>query len=339
MVKTRSQKVLEARVLNDLRLAFKIDEIREVVFGQQGYDAVWFCSRPGRTTKEFVLMMAMEEIMNEDMNIAAGRLKACGVPRHCTTKKGEDYLYLLPDLAREKKCRRLRDEVSLEYVQGVVKDSRTDGFCYYLAQFDYGLTVPLSNLAKGIMNLIGACPTQLNCNFWEVILVCENLNGRWVISGSGSRISVMDILEYYAMKYVTATDDAYLSSSSLQPPFFDLSSAGYKVARKESFIDFVAREGSELELVLKDLGINRYKRVASRNDKVKRSQAQRKMVGKAPNAIKENVSISKYNTPLKFAQPNDMPDAAVEMATILSKEVQKLTMRKIVMMGSVLEVG
>ncbi|KAF6169361.1 hypothetical protein GIB67_016531 [Kingdonia uniflora] len=40
MVKTRSQRAVEARALNDLCYAFKIDEIREAIFGQQGYDAV-----------------------------------------------------------------------------------------------------------------------------------------------------------------------------------------------------------------------------------------------------------------------------------------------------------
>ncbi|KAF6149798.1 hypothetical protein GIB67_017531 [Kingdonia uniflora] len=40
-----------------------------------------------------------------------------------------------------------------------------------------------------------------------------------------------------------------------------------KVLRKESFIDIVAREGTELEDVLKELEISRFKRVASKDDK------------------------------------------------------------------------
>ncbi|KAF6156695.1 hypothetical protein GIB67_017831 [Kingdonia uniflora] len=221
--------------------------------------------------------------------------------RTCSVSQGGDYL--MPDLAQEKKCRHLGDEVSLEYAQGIVKDSQTDGFCCYLAQFNYGLTIPLSNLAKSVMNWIGACPAQLNCNFWEVILVCKTLNGRWAASGSERRITAKDFLEYYAVKYVTATNGAYLLSSSSRPYFFDLSSAGrvrndnllwvsgeclqrsdeeplelnnrtitkginYKVLRKESFIDVVSREGTELEAVLNELEITRFKRVASKDDKL-----------------------------------------------------------------------
>ncbi|KAF6175842.1 hypothetical protein GIB67_003330 [Kingdonia uniflora] len=133
----------------------------------------------------------------------------------------------------------------------------------YRVQFDYGLTLPLSNLAKSVMNMIGACLAQLNCNFWEVILVCETHNERWAASGSERRITAKDFLEYYAVKYVTTTDGI-----------------SYKVSRKESFIDAVAREGIELESVLKELEISRFKRVASKDDKVRRSQAKWRMAGK-----------------------------------------------------------
>ncbi|KAF6169771.1 hypothetical protein GIB67_018564 [Kingdonia uniflora] len=239
--------------------------------------------------------------------------------RTCNVSKGGDYLYLLPDLAKEKKCMHFGDKVSLEYVQGIVKDSRTNGFCCYLAQFDYGLTLPLSNLAKSVMNLIGVCPAQLNCKFWEVIFVCKTLNGRWAASGSEKRIPAKDFLEYYAVKYVIATNGAYLCSSSARPCFFDLSSAGRvwndnllwvfgeclqrsdeeplelnnrtitKVSRKESFIDAVAREGTELEAVLKELEISWFKRVASKDDK---NLAKRKAVkrGVAPHSM-SSVSI------------------------------------------------
>ncbi|KAF6150885.1 hypothetical protein GIB67_020968 [Kingdonia uniflora] len=100
----------------------------------------------------------------------------------------------------------------------------------YRAHFDYGLTLPLSNLVKSVMNMIGACPVQLNYNFWEVILVCEALNKRWAASGSESMITAKDFLEYYSVKYVTTTDGI-----------------SCKVSRKESFIDFVAKEGTEHE--------------------------------------------------------------------------------------------
>ncbi|KAF6139214.1 hypothetical protein GIB67_040361 [Kingdonia uniflora] len=240
------------------------------------------------------------------------------------------------------------EEVSLEYVQGIVKDSRTDGFCCYLAQFDYGLMLPLSNLAKSAMNLIGACSTQLNCNFWEVILVCVTLNERWAASGYERRITAKDFLEYYVVKYVTATDGAYFSSSSSRPCFFDPSSAGQvwndnlswvsgeclrrydeeplelnnrtitKVSRKESFIDAVAREGTELEAVLKELEISRFKRVASKDDKVRRSQAKRRMYAKTSGSMEQKLSTPELNTPLKLALLNEMLDGPVDMATVSS---------------------
>ncbi|KAF6151879.1 hypothetical protein GIB67_010453 [Kingdonia uniflora] len=182
--------------------------------------------------------------------------------RTCSVSQRGDYLYLLPDLAKEKKCRRLGDEVSLEYVQGVMKDSQTDGFCCYLSQFDYGLTLPLSNLAKSVMNLIGGI--------------------------------------------------------------------NYKVSRKESFIDIVAREGTELETVLKELEISRFKRVASKDDKVRRSQAKRRLAGKTPGSMEEKLSTPELNTPLKLARLNEIPDCPVDVATVSSTVVRNLAKRKAV---------
>ncbi|KAF6151355.1 hypothetical protein GIB67_040628 [Kingdonia uniflora] len=250
--------------------------------------------------------------------------------RTCNVRQGEDYLYLLPDLAKEKICRRLGDEVSLEYIQGVVKESRTDGFCCYLAQFDYGLTLPLSNLAKSVMNMIGACPAQLNCNFWEVILVCETLNERWTASSSESRITAKDFLEYYAVKYVTRSDEEPLKLNNITIT----KGISCKVSRKESFIDSVAKEGTELEVVLKKLGINRFKRVASKDDKVRRSQAKRRMAGKTPGSMEEKMLTPELNTPLKLARLNEMPDGQVDMATVSSIVVQNLAKWKAVKRGA-----
>ncbi|KAF6153923.1 hypothetical protein GIB67_023700 [Kingdonia uniflora] len=242
--------------------------------------------------------------------------------RTCSVSQGGDYMYLLPDLAKEKKYRRLGDEVSLEYVQGAVKDSRTDGFCCYLAQFVSGLTLPLRNLAKSVMNMIGACRAQLNYNFWEVILVCETLNERWVASGSERRITAKDFLEYYAVKYVATTDSAYLwqvwndnllwgSGECLQRSDEEplelnnrtiTKGISCKVLRKESFIDAVAGEGTELEAVLKELEISRFKRVASKDD--------------------------------KLAQLNEIPDGPVDMATISTTVVRNLAKRKAIKTGA-----
>ncbi|KAF6155898.1 hypothetical protein GIB67_039229 [Kingdonia uniflora] len=204
---------------------------------------------------------------------------------------------------------------------------------------------------------------------YRVILVCETLNRRWVASGSERRITAKDFLEYYAVKYVTVTDGAYLSSSSSRPCFFDLSSAGRvwndnllwasgeclqrsdeeplelnnrtitkgincKVSRKESFIDVVAREGTELEAVLKDLEISRFKRVPSKDDKVRRSQVKRRLAGKTSGSMEEKLSTPELNTPLKLARLIEIPDGLVDMATVSSTVVRNLAKRKAVKWGA-----
>ncbi|KAF6173102.1 hypothetical protein GIB67_004205 [Kingdonia uniflora] len=239
--------------------------------------------------------------------------------RTCSVSQGGDYLYLLPKLAKEKKCRHLGDEVSLEYVQGVVKDSRTD---------------------------------------------------RWPASGSEKRITAKDFLEYYAVKFVTATNGAYHCSSSARPCFFDLSSAGRvwndnllwvsgeciqqsdeeplelnnrtitkgincKLSRKESLIDVVVREGTELDVVLKELEISWFKRVASKDGKVRRSQAKRRLVGKTSGSMEEKLITSKLNIPLKLARLNEILDGPVDMATVSSTAVRNLAKRKAVKRGVV----
>ncbi|KAF6146732.1 hypothetical protein GIB67_009018 [Kingdonia uniflora] len=132
----------------------------------------------------------------------------------CSVSQGGDYLYLLPDLAKEKKCKHFGDEVSLEYVQGVVKDSRTGISC--------------------------------------------------------------------------------------------------KVSRKESFIDVAAREGTGLEVVLKELEISRFKRVASKDDKVRRSQAKRRMAGKTPGTIMRR----KVTSPIKLQVVLEESDKIAEGADL-----------------------
>ncbi|KAF6135026.1 hypothetical protein GIB67_014075 [Kingdonia uniflora] len=183
----------------------------------------------------------------------------------------------------------------------------------YKAQFNYWLTLPLSNLAKSVMNMIVACPAQLNCNFWEVILVCETLNERWAASGvlpRERRIAAKDFLEYYAVKYRSDEEPLELNNRTITKGI------SYKVLRKESFIDAVARENTELEIVLKELEISRFKRVASKDDKVRRSQAKMRMAGKTPGSMEERLLTLELNTPLKLMRLNKMPDEPVDMATV-----------------------
>ncbi|KAF6150015.1 hypothetical protein GIB67_000224 [Kingdonia uniflora] len=170
---------------------------------------------------------------------------------------------------------------------------------------------------SSIDGIWGACPAQLNYNFWEVILVCETLNGRWAASGSEIRITAKDFLEYYAVKYVTATNGI-----------------NCKVSRKESFIDVVAREDNELEAVLKELEISRFKRVASKDDKVRRSQMKMRLAGKIPGSMEEKLSTPELNTPMKLARLNEILDGPVDMATVSSTVVQNLAKRKAVKRGA-----
>ncbi|KAF6176677.1 hypothetical protein GIB67_034539 [Kingdonia uniflora] len=200
----------------------------------------------------------------------------------------------------------------------------------YRAQFDYGLTLPLSNLAKSVMNLIGAFSAQLNCNFWEVIPVCETLNGRWAASCSERRITAKDFLKYYATKYRSDEEPLELNNRTITKGI------NCKVSRKESFIDVVAREGTELEAVLKELEISSFKMVASKDDKVRRSQAKRRLAGKTLGSMEEKLSTPELNTPLKLAWLNKIMDGPVDMATVSSTVVRNLAKRKAIKRGLLL---
>ncbi|KAF6136743.1 hypothetical protein GIB67_020065 [Kingdonia uniflora] len=107
-----------------------------------------------------------------------------------------------------------------------------------------------------------------------------------------------------------------------------------KVSRKESFIDVVAREDTELEVVLKELEISRFKRVASKDDKVRRSQAKRIMAGKTLGSMEKKLSTPELNTLLKLTRLNEMPDGPVDMATVSSTIVRNLAKRKAVKRGA-----
>ncbi|KAF6140628.1 hypothetical protein GIB67_013921 [Kingdonia uniflora] len=350
MVKTRSPRVVEARVLNDLRLAFKIDKIREAIFGQQGYDAVLLETRANYegdeedTVAELIEWPRLKGSRVEYLTGSSRFREFCkakssidGIWGHAFAYRGNffrtsnisqggDYLNLLPDLAKEKKYRRLGDEVSLEYVQGVVKDRRTDGYCCYLAQFDYGLTLPLSNLAKSVINLIGVCPAQLNCNFWEVIFSTRPCFFDLSLAGRVWN----DNLLWVSGECLQRSDEEPLELINRTITI----GINWKVSRKESLIDVVAREGTELEAVLKELEISRFKRVASKNDKVRRSQAKRRLVGKTPGSMEEKLITSELNIPLKLVRLNEIRDRPVDMATVSCTTVRNLAKRKAVKRGA-----
>ncbi|KAF6166760.1 hypothetical protein GIB67_005636 [Kingdonia uniflora] len=120
----------------------------------------------------------------------------------------------------------------------------------------------------------------------------------------------------------------YLTLSSFYPGI------SCKASRKESLIDVAAREGTELEAVLKELEISRFKRVASKDDKVRRSQAKRRMAGKTPSSMEEKLVTPELNIPLKLARLNKISDGPVDMATASSTVVRNLAKRKAVKRGA-----
>ncbi|KAF6153891.1 hypothetical protein GIB67_023668 [Kingdonia uniflora] len=161
----------------------------------------------------------------------------------------------MANLEKEKLDRGLGESISLEYYDGNVQGDLEEGFLCYLSQLENGLCLPLINLVKGIMNIIGACPIQLNGDMWEVINVCKVLNKLWKEDEVERRISLEDVLQFYGVKNYFASRGAYFFPSSTQPLFFYLNPAGpqSKVMKKESLLDIVAQEGIELEAVLKEL--------------------------------------------------------------------------------------
>ncbi|KAF6176918.1 hypothetical protein GIB67_030601 [Kingdonia uniflora] len=90
--------------------------------------------------------------------------------------------------------------------------------------------------------------------------------------------------------------------------WLSLKGINFKVSRKESFIDAVAREGIELEAVLNELEISRFKRVASKDDKVRRSQVKRRLAKKTLGSMEDKLSTPEFNTALKLARFNEILD-------------------------------
>ncbi|KAF6167519.1 hypothetical protein GIB67_031720 [Kingdonia uniflora] len=84
--------------------------------------------------------------------------------RGCIVVEGEEYFFLLANLEVEKRDRGIYESISLENFDVDAQSDLSEGFLCYLSQLEYGLSLPLTNLAKGIMNAIGACLVQLNGN-------------------------------------------------------------------------------------------------------------------------------------------------------------------------------
>ncbi|KAF6141420.1 hypothetical protein GIB67_021236 [Kingdonia uniflora] len=132
---------------------------------------------------------------------------------------------------------------------------------------------------------------------WEVIIVCNHLNQKWEKEGKVRRITLDDVLQFYGVKNYKASGGSYFCVSATRLRFFDLNLAGRtwndkivwvkgnclqrddeeplglrfrtvkqsvksKVERKESMLDEVMEEETELELVLEGLSLSRKKKVS-----------------------------------------------------------------------------
>ncbi|KAF6160518.1 hypothetical protein GIB67_019287 [Kingdonia uniflora] len=144
--------------------------------------------------------------------------------RGCTVAEGEEYFYLLTDLEAEKRDRGIDESISLEYFDGDIRSDLSEDFLCYLSQLEYELSLPLTNLAKGVVNAIGACPVQMNRNMWEVITICNHLNDRMEREKKMRRITPKDVLQFYGVKNFKASGGSYFCASVTQRCFFDLNS-------------------------------------------------------------------------------------------------------------------
>ncbi|KAF6136067.1 hypothetical protein GIB67_000471 [Kingdonia uniflora] len=130
----------------------------------------------------------------------------------------------------------------------------------------------------------------------EVITVCDHLNKRWEKEEKLRRITPENVLQFYGVKNFKASKGSYFSVSVTQRRFFDLNSAGRTwndniiwvkgnclqrddeelldlrfrsvkqsvkstVERKESLMDEVEEDETELDFFLGELGLSRKKRV------------------------------------------------------------------------------
>ncbi|KAF6151322.1 hypothetical protein GIB67_040595 [Kingdonia uniflora] len=140
------------------------------------------------------------------------------------------------------------------------------------------------------------------------------IGGKWEREKKVRRITPEDVLQFYGEKNFKAGGGSYFCASVTRSRFFDQNSAGRAwndniiwvkgnflqrdneelldlrfrsvkqsvkstVERKESLLDEVAEEETEVELVLWELGLSRKKRVESRSKKVVKAQSTRSMTG------------------------------------------------------------
>ncbi|KAF6138582.1 hypothetical protein GIB67_032476, partial [Kingdonia uniflora] len=144
--------------------------------------------------EKVVGLIANEEINFEDARIPVGLLIGCDSQ-------------VMKAILDEKRDGGIKESISLEDFDGDVQTEQLEGFLCYLSQLEYGLSLPLSNLAKGIMNLLGACPVQMNGN----------------------------MREFYGVKNYSVSGGAFFGASATRPRFFGQNSAdGWKEVEEKT---------------------------------------------------------------------------------------------------------
>ncbi|KAF6146608.1 hypothetical protein GIB67_008894 [Kingdonia uniflora] len=102
-----------------------------------------------------------------------------------------------------------------------------------------------------------------------------------------------------------------------------------KVERKESLLDEVAEEETELELVLEGLGLSRKKRVDSRSNKVRKAQSTRSMAGvdegkKQVSGEEAQTNFSKTFGTGSSAQPNHVKPSKIALKYLKKRMLKAL---------------
>ncbi|KAF6144714.1 hypothetical protein GIB67_017733, partial [Kingdonia uniflora] len=156
MVKDSSQRAVEACALNDLRLTFKIDKIREAIFGQQGYDALLL-----ETRESYEGMINVEK--GEEMTACTGLspcvpvgslLKIAKVTRslYCKQREEADIGEALKKLQELSKLVRTNAVDSYSGVEGIsCKISRKESFIDVVAMKGTELEAVLKKLEISTM--------------------------------------------------------------------------------------------------------------------------------------------------------------------------------------------
>ncbi|KAF6156916.1 hypothetical protein GIB67_039677 [Kingdonia uniflora] len=220
--------------------------------------------------------------------------------RGCTIAVGEEYFYLLADFEVEKRDRGIDKSISLEYFDGDIRGDLSEGFLCYLSQLEYGLSLPLTNLVKRIMNTIEACPVQLNGNMWEErveALYCGQYRGRyreckylksdkeddkiksgykysWKYEHKGEAKGEWSSSKEFHYNYYKANGHLHYYCWKLHPEL-----RPKEEKRNKEIYALAAEEETELELLLKGLGLSRKKKVDNRSNKVLMAQSTRSMAG------------------------------------------------------------